>query len=96
MIDLQTLTTVATPVDGGGCHTEPLAIAAGQPILTAIQTAGYHAGTALDSLFPIAGNASKDDESLYPAIISIAICKALIESVVSAAEQAIIHEVNHG
>jgi hypothetical protein len=99
MSDIQTLTTLATPVDAGGCHTRSLVVSAGRPILEALQEATFHIGTSLDALWPIATNSSIDDESVYPSIVSSAIAKALLDSVVAAIENATREqraEVHHG
>ncbi|WP_147426601.1 hypothetical protein [Trinickia fusca] len=88
MADIRALTTVRAPIDAGGVHTRSLTVSAGQPILDALQDASCHLATALDALWPIALNYKADEESPYPAIISGAIAKALIDSVQAAIEQA--------
>lgn len=88
MADTRTLVTIARPVDAGGVHTNSLMVAAGRPVLEAIRQTTFHLEAVLDVLFPIALNAKINDESVYPAISSAAIAKALAESVMEAIELA--------
>ncbi|WP_017922240.1 hypothetical protein [Burkholderia glumae] len=84
MADIRSIVTVEMEIDGG-CHTSSLKVAAGQPILSAIQQAWYHIDIALEALRPL----SEDDVKVYGAIVPAATARALLKSVAEALGDAV-------
>ncbi|WP_175692934.1 hypothetical protein [Burkholderia ambifaria] len=86
MTDIRALKTLPETLPNVSVMTSFLSIAAGLPLLDALEASSCHLTVALDVLSEAAANTAENSSQLYAVLTSVGIAKGLLDSAVGAIE----------